>query len=275
MRLFTLDIPMTLVLRSVALSALVGTMVCGMTVSAPAQDPRPQRYFPLNTPLPPPGRAGDWAGRLGKASPVRFQLVQIQLPGDGQVTWFEGGPQRSIPQVAPASVGLLVGPVYRFKLSHLSDLPGVELYPTIELLDRLHPPLGREAEFPLVVEFTEREIAYAQEGRLVTKVIYLEQPNRAAPLSVNKGKPLQPIEVGPRENAMTVADENGRPMAIIRLGGRQPDVTRPEPGFYGAGAPLNFSVQAKTPDAAAEAPPSEVESESSPEAADPAEATTE
>ena len=44
------------------------------------EEPGPRKYFPLNTPLPPPGRAGVWAGRLGKTTPIKFQQVQIQLP---------------------------------------------------------------------------------------------------------------------------------------------------------------------------------------------------
>lgn len=211
--------------------AMAGSLAFG-------QEPLPPRYFPLNTPFPPPGRAGEWAGHLGKASPVRFQPVQIQLPSDGQVTWYAPGKAATHTGPAPAIAGLLVGPVYRLKLSDLPEYPGVELYPTIEVIDRLHPPPGRETEFPVIIPFTEYELESAAEGRLVTKVVYLEQPNRAAFQMAGKGKAVPPIRANPRDNALEIADIHGRPLAIVRIGGRVPDITRPEPGFFGSGAPV-------------------------------------
>lgn len=209
-----------------------------MSLPAVGQEPLPKRYFPLNTPLPPPGRAGDWAARAAHGSPMRFQPVEIQLPGSGQVTWYSAGPADARVTPSPSMAGLLLGPVYRVKLSDIEDYPGMELYPTIELVDRLHPPAGRTAEFPVIIPFTAEELELAEQGQLITKIIYLEQPNRASLQSVGRGKALAPVRVGTRENPLEVADLAGRPLAIVRLGGRVPDTTRPEPGFFGSGAPV-------------------------------------
>ena len=100
----------------------------------------------------------------------------------------------------------------------------------------MHPPRGREIEFAIPLTLTEQEIDLALEGRLVTKVIYLEQPDRAQPLLGTTATRSRPA--APRENALAIADEEGRPMAIIRLGGRLPDANAPEPGFFGSGAPV-------------------------------------
>lgn len=230
---------------------LTSLVLCGLlAISALAlgQEPGPRKYFPLNTPLPPPGRAGVWAGRLGKTTPIKFQQVQIQLPDAGQVTWYEGTPDRGVTMPAPAMAGLLVGPVYRLKLSELTDFPGVELFPSIEMVDRLHPPTGRETQFPVIVPFTTEEIQAATLGALVTKVIYLEQPNRAAPVTAERGKAIPAIRVNPHENVLEVADVHGRPLAIVRLGGRVPDTNRPEPGFFGTGAPIQILAPKATTD---------------------------
>ena len=205
---------------------------------AQGQDPRPKRYFPLNTPLPPPGRAGDWAARAAQGSPLRFQPVEIQLPGEGEITWYSGGTANAVVSPAPSLAGLLLGPVYRVKLCNMPDYPGMVLYPTIELVDRLHPPAGRATEFPIIVPFTAQELELAEQGQLITKVIYLEQPNRASLNSAGRGQAIAPVRVGTRENPLEIADVNGRPMAIVRLGGRVPDTNRPEPGFFGSGAPV-------------------------------------
>ena len=229
--------------------------MAGLTVEA--QEPRPKRYFPLNTPLPPPGRAGDWAARAARGSPLRFQPVEVQLPVEGQVTWYSGTQVAAKQSPAPSMAGLLLGPVYRLRLSDMPDYPGVELYPTLEMVDRLHPPAGRAAEFPVVITFTTDELELAAQGRLVTKIIYLEQPNRASLLNGVKGSAVPPVRISPRENPLEIADMNGRPVAIIRLGGRVPDTNRPEPGFFGSGAPVqeierpvraaDVEVQAETP----------------------------
>ncbi|MES2789014.1 MAG: hypothetical protein V4719_05290 [Planctomycetota bacterium] len=216
---------------------LTGCLVLG-GLPAVGQEPRPERYFPLNTPLPPPGRAGDWAARAANGSPMRFQPVEVQLPVEGQVTWFAGGPAAGIVSPAPSMAGLLLGPVYRVKLSGMPEYPGVELYPTIEMVSRLHPPAGRANEFPVIIGFTANEIELAAQGQLVTKIIYLEQPNRASLQNTSRGKPVAPVRVTPRENPLEIADINGRPLAIVRLGGRVPDTNRPEPGFFGSGAPV-------------------------------------
>jgi hypothetical protein len=128
--------------------------------------------------------------------------------------------------------------VYRLKLASLPEFPGVELYPTVELIDRLHPPCGREAEFPVPIAFTEQELRSAIQGRLVTKVVYLEQPDRAIP---ERGSNASRTRIArPRENALAAADEAGRPMAIVRLGGRLPDPRAPEPEFFGHGGPIEI-----------------------------------
>lgn len=221
------------------------------------QDPMPKRYFPLNTPLPPTGRAGDWATQIKRGNPFHFQPVEIQLPVTGQVTWYgSNGPESPLISSAPSIAGLLVGPVYRLRLSDMANYPGVELYPSIEMIDRLHPPTGREAEFPVIIPFTEFELDAAAQGQLVTKVVYLEQPNRAAFQTAGRGKAVEPLRVTSRENPLEIADLQGRPLAIVRMGGRVPDRDRPEPGFFGRGAPIQtIQTAAAAPGAAKIEPP--------------------
>ena len=38
--------------------------------------------------------------------------------------------------------GLLIGNVYRFRITNIPRAEGVEIYPTIELIDRIYPPPG-------------------------------------------------------------------------------------------------------------------------------------
>lgn len=166
-----------------------------------------------------------------------MQPVRVGLPAGGQVSFFRGPADETPASAGPAVAALRVGSVYRLKISGLRDFPGSEFYPSVELIDRLHPPRGRELEFAVPIELTEDDFAMAVEGRLVTKVVYLEQPDRALP---ERNLAARNQLAAPRENALALADEAGRPMAIVRLGGRVPDPAVPEPEFYGSGAPIQF-----------------------------------
>ncbi len=179
--------------------------------------------------------AGRWSAATKPGIDRCPQPVRIELPGGGEVSFFSGSAETEA-TATPAQVSIIVGPVYRFRISNLPELPGVDLYPTIELVDRLHPPAGRAHEFPIPIEITPEEIEIALQDRLVTKVIYLEQPDLAAPQTCCDPMPVS--DFAPCVNLLQVADQRGRVMAILRLGGRVPDARSDEPGFFGDFAPV-------------------------------------
>jgi hypothetical protein len=192
-------------------------------------------YFPLDHRIP--GRVSEWNRAITPRAAEYVQPVRIELPSIGLVTYYDGAPERRVLTQAPSQAGMIVGRTYRVEISGMPEFPGVELYPTIELLDRLHPPAGREDEFPIPLPFTEEEIETALEDRLVTKVIYLEEPRWAVPRDVKLT--VKVADVPPTANLLQAADRRGRAMAIIRLGGRTPAT---EPGgdsrFFGDLAPV-------------------------------------
>ena len=63
----------------------------------------------------------------------------------------------------------------------VSDIPQQwgDVYPTIELIDRLHPPQGKELRYPIPIEITAADLRLALTGKYVTRVIYVEDPHRA------------------------------------------------------------------------------------------------
>jgi hypothetical protein len=226
-------------------SLLTGCALLGLVPAAHAQQFRPTdgKQFPLNQNAP-LGMAGEWAVLAGQVNPCVLQPVRVTLPTSGTVTFFEGSPQRGFALAAPAQASLQVGRVYRLKLSDLPEWPGVELYPSIELVGQLHPPPGQADNFPIDVTLLEEELRWAAEGRMITKVIYLEQPNRVLTQHLN-GQP-RVLDLAPSQNAVAEADLLGRPVAILRLGGRTPDPYRPDPAFFGPGGPVRPSAPAAT-----------------------------
>ena len=88
--------------------------------------------------------------------------------------------------------------------------------------------------FPIPIELTLDELLLAAEGRFITRVIYLEDP-LLAPAIARDGEQQPWIEARPGEDPLVMADHLGRPMAILRLGGRLPEPGQADPGFvYGA-----------------------------------------
>lgn len=112
----------------------------------------------------------------------------------------------------------------------MPEFPGVEIFPTIELLDRLHPPAELAQEFPIPVELSEEEIQIVLQDRMITKIVYLEQPDLAFPAEQTGA--IRNETLSPRDNLMQAADQRGRPLAIIRIGGRIPDPRSPTDEFF-------------------------------------------
>jgi len=188
-----------------------------------------KRYFPVDHRSP--GVAAYWNTAIDPNRCCMMQVVEFLLPAGGEIAILQSGSESALP--APAQGDLQIGCTFRSRISGMTDFPGIELYPTIEMLDHLHAPPGKEREFPVPLEFTAEDIEAALQNRLVTKVIYLEQPDLAFP-QAQVGGP-RTTNYSPRANLMQAADELGRPIAIVRLGGRLPDLAHPEPGFFGDG----------------------------------------
>jgi uncharacterized repeat protein (TIGR01451 family) len=127
-------------------------------------------------------------------------------------------------------VALLVGQVYRFRVAHVPNHEGVELYPTIELIDRLYPPCGKELKFPVPVELTDEELGMAARGLFVTRVIYVEDPLTALPVAQKRDEQSW-YEAAAGADPLVEADALGRPIAILRIGGRYPQSEIAGEGF--------------------------------------------
>ena len=203
-----------------------------------AQAPPSYEVFQPLSQNQPPGLAAQWARRLGRNQPAYFQPVQVNLPTTGIALFYQGSAKNLQSVDSGTSVGLAVGQSYRFRISNMPEYPGVELYPSVEIIDRLHPPFGQKYEFPVPLHITNEEIELAISGRLVTRVVYLEQPNLAAPVDAQSPEEIRTVE--PSVNLFKEADIVGRPMLIMRLGSRTPSPHGFDRGFYGSMPPIEL-----------------------------------
>ena len=92
------------------------------------------------------------------------------------------------PRPAKLLAGMLIGQVYRLKVANLPGHEGQEVFPTIEVIDRLYPPPGQAARFPIPIELTAEELMFALDGRYVMRVIYLEDVATSPPVRDELGE---------------------------------------------------------------------------------------
>ena len=96
----------------------------------------------------PPGAIGRGQLQRGGPLPGFFQPVEIKAPSGALVSLATAG-QFNPAQPAPVRVGFLIGQVYRLRVMKIPMKPGLEVFPTIEVIDRLYAPPGQHRRFVL------------------------------------------------------------------------------------------------------------------------------
>lgn len=94
----------------------------------------------------PPGAIGNRQLQRGGPLPGFYQPVEIKAPTGALISlasagWFEE------PRPGPRKVGLLIGAVYRLRITGIRLAEGMEVFPTIEIIDRLYAPIGQQLRF--------------------------------------------------------------------------------------------------------------------------------
>ena len=90
----------------------------------------------------------------GGPLPGYFQPVEIKAPRGAMISTAAGG-QFEDERRAPLVAGMLIGSVYRLRVTRIPEHEGEEVYPTIEVVDRTYPPVGQEYRFPILIELAQ------------------------------------------------------------------------------------------------------------------------
>lgn len=151
--------------------------------------------------------------------PPYFQPVQFHGPQGAEFSLAQYGMFAESDRKLMA--GLLVGQVYRFRISNIPGFEGAELYPSVEMVDRTYPPPGLATSYPIPINLDQEDLYAAMEGRLVTRVIFLEDPQTAVPLPQGPDGPAA-IDVPEYLDPLRIADLRGRTVAILRIGSMAP-----------------------------------------------------
>lgn len=208
-----------------AIAVLFGTAFClACSLSVSAADPSDyltrSGMHPMYTGDMPAGQIAATKQLMGyPASQPYFQPVKFQGPSGTKFSLAQFGTFGETQDNLMA--GLMIGHVYRFRVTGVPGAAGAELFPTIEMVDRTFPPPGLATTYPIPITLDEDDLGAAMEGNLVTRVIFLEDPQTAVPLAQPKSGPVA-IDIPDYQDPLAIADLRGRVVAILRIGSVAP-----------------------------------------------------
>jgi uncharacterized repeat protein (TIGR01451 family) len=154
-------------------------------------------------------------------APAPLVAGKFLLPEGVRVTAFPGSELARMYD-GQIVIGFRPGYVFRFELTNLPYNPFKSLYPEVELRGVLVPRPGMKyMDYPIPLYFTQGDIDRVLKGAMITKVIYLEDPEKALPITIQPDFPVETTDAS-EEEAIKNATEHGRLMAIVRLGDRKP-----------------------------------------------------
>jgi hypothetical protein len=203
--------------------ASLATSIAISTAADPAEYLGQSGHHRLLASDMPPGALGQ--ARLAGRGPVAgyFQPVAFAGPTGTRFALPQGGVVFADSSES-LTAGLLVGGIYRFQITCIPGAEGAELYPTVEVIDRTYPPPGLATRYPIQIHLDQDDFDAALAGQLVTRVVFLEDPQTATPIEQTPDT-TRPLEVSMHQDALEVADRFGRPVAIVRIGSVSPPRT--------------------------------------------------
>lgn len=171
-------------------------------------------------------RASDAPGVVGQArlrgrGPVVGYFQPVAITGPAGVHFSLPSNSGMTTPVERLEAGYLIGSVYRFQVTRIPGALGAELFPTVEVIDRTYPPQHLATRYPIEIQLDAEDFKTALNGQMVTRVIYLEDPQTAV-ADLQTPDTNVPFEVSEFQDPLAVADEYGRPVAIVRIGSLTP-----------------------------------------------------
>jgi hypothetical protein len=162
---------------------------------------------------------GGYAGQFAAArTSVRFieprgmKVSWMINSADGRRVWNDR------PLEAPATYNFAQAAIYRLKLSDIPDYPGVDLYPTLEVVPANHRAMTFLAHSSVPVNFSADDFRMVAAGNYVVKVIYLPDP-QFQDIAVGGGLgELISTQLDPGVDPIAEAAKRGSILLIVRLG---------------------------------------------------------
>jgi hypothetical protein len=139
-----------------------------------------------------------------------------------KVSWYtpgQGAPAGPSPTEirVPGRYNFVQGAVYRLKLSNIARLPGVDLYPTIQVYPTTPSTATFLAHSSVPVVFTDEDFDQVASRNFVTKVIYLPAPPFQDIATVGIGE-IVSTRLEPGADPIAEACRRGSILLVVRIG---------------------------------------------------------
>jgi hypothetical protein len=223
-----------------------GVVQAGGMLSPPGVPFQPLAPGIAMNPPPPPGAvaaAGALTGAGYGAGAGQRTEVRFVGPSGMKISWFTGAGHGNLAlagaaMTAPTRYNFIQGGIYRLKLSGIPQRPGLDLYPTLEVV----PANAHTAQFlahsAVPVRFTEEDFDQVAAGNYIIKVIYLPLPAFQEVVSIGPDEVVS-TRLEPGIDPIAEAQRRGNILLVIRLGNinlEAPNTPPLEaPGPYGHG----------------------------------------
>jgi hypothetical protein len=160
----------------------------------------------------------------GPAMPFGAQRTEIRFvePKGMKISWFAPKPDGKPGFGAnfldvPGRYNFLQAAIYRLKLMEIPGYPGLELYPTLEVVPANCKTATFLAHSAVPITFTQEDIDQVRAGNYVVKVIYLPDP-QFQDLVVTGPDEVVSSRLEPGVDPITEALRRGSILAVVRLG---------------------------------------------------------
>jgi len=216
-----------------------GMMAAGPSGIMPVSDHREVLPVPAI-----PGAVAAVGGPLppGPAATRRTE-VRFAAPAGMKVAWYGYGPDGR-PGFAgnqievPGRYNFVQGAIYRLKLSDIPNRPGVDLYPTLEVVPSNYKTDAFIAHSAVPVFFSDEDFDQVASGNFLVKVIYLPFPQYQ---DIATGGPDEIVStrLEPGLDPIQEACKRGNILLVVRLGNidleapNTPAMDAPGPGDMG------------------------------------------
>ncbi|OAI48072.1 hypothetical protein AYO44_01330 [Planctomycetaceae bacterium SCGC AG-212-F19] len=181
-------------------------------------------------------------GPGGPRFPTRRTEVRFVGPAGMKIAWPGAmGDVRNNQIEAPGRYNFVQGAIYRLKLSDLPGRPGVDLYPTLEVVPANLRTDAYIAHSAVPVYFTEEDFEQVLGGNFLVKVIYLPNPQYADVAMTGGPEEVVSTRLEPGADPIAEACKRGSILLIIRVGNidleapHTPPMNAPPPGGGGCG----------------------------------------
>jgi hypothetical protein len=208
----------------------------------------------------PPGAVaavGALTGGAGNRFPSQRTSVRFLSPAGMKVSWYtpsaDGRAGFNTVQVeTPGRYNFVQAAIYRLKLSNIANRPGLELYPTLEVLPTTCKTESFLAHSAVPITFTDEDFEQVAAGNFLVKVIYLPDP-QFQDVATTAPDEVVSSRLEPGADPIAEAKRRGSILVIVRLGNidleapNTPSMDAPNPYTLKCMVPQGYPATGRNP----------------------------